>query len=224
MCSHATLLSWGALRPGRVKIYRELKNLYSQIEIVMASPRVSLPLGAQAQLRAAPKKTQPTANAIGRPPPPGTHVTVKSYDVLSGILRNITGYELIDPIKNLTPDHMYTEYDDGRESYIYRGGPGSGMRLDAHVAPAKQSVDYGRGERILHKRFIPGKSANEAVDPARRVAAQIKSERRPYLVVLSNSNTAAAEGNIAAFGRPGGDRQTWGAPSYRTSIPPMLGD
>lgn len=133
----------------------------------------------------------------------GTKVTVKSYPVKLG------------PVP-LVAEHMYTEYDDGRSQYIFRGGP-SRHGLHAQVDPAGQSPDYGRGTRVVHETFIPGRSADEAADSARGTAARIEQSRRPYGGVFFNSNSAVGDQMRDQFGyRVGAGLRTPGAGGYVT--------
>lgn len=83
-------------------------------------------LRAYASLAAAPRKAQP----------PGTRVTVRSFDIFSDMFERATGRELPESVKKIAPDHMFTEYDDGREQYIFRGGE-KNLRLEAQVDPAR---------------------------------------------------------------------------------------
>lgn len=134
----------------------------------------------------------------------GTQVTVKSYPVKLG------------PVPLLGAEHMYTEYDDGRSQYVFRGGP-SRHGLHAQVDPAGQSPDYGRGTRVVHETLIPGRSANEAAESARGTAARIEQSRAPYGVVSSNSNSAVGDQMRDQFGyRVGAGSRTPGAGSSIT--------
>jgi hypothetical protein len=146
--------------------------------------------------------------------PPGTHVTVRSYDVISNMLGK-HGYELQPWAKAIAPDHEFVEYDDGRERYIYRGGPRKG-RLTADVTPAERSRDNGRGERVLYSTFLPGVPAREAIKPAQTVGREIRASRQPYLVFDSNSNSAVGDVTERQFGRRIGDGHTPG------HLPPPL--
>lgn len=135
----------------------------------------------------------------------GTSVTVRSYDLFRDGKR--------DNLK-VAPDHMFVEYDDGREQYIFRGGP-SAHGLHAEVTRASDSRDYQRGTRVLERRFIPGATAREAIRPAQATAARIERTRPPYLGVHSNSNTAVGDATELQFGRRAGDGQTPGARPQR---------
>lgn len=141
---------------------------------------------------------------------PRTRVTVSSYDVPSKWLER-WGYELRPWAKRLSPDHMYVEYDDGREQYIFRGGP-SGPFLGAEVTPARRSKDHGRGERVLHRADLPGQTAREAIRPAQAAARQVNGAGQPYLVFGSNSNSVVGDLTAEQLRHRVGDRQT---PGYR---------
>jgi hypothetical protein len=159
------------------------------------------------------------------PATPGTRARVMSYDVLSKMVAEPFGYEFAPWLKALTPDHAYTEYDDGRERYIFRGGPRvgpRGLRLHARMDPAPASPDQNRGERVLYETFLPGLTAREAARPAQATAQAINRAERPYLVSRSNSNWANAENTQASLGRRIGDRQTWGwGPEPPAARPPL---
>lgn len=134
----------------------------------------------------------------------GTQVTVKSYPVKLG------------PAPLLGAEHMYTEYDDGQSQYIFRGGP-SRHGLHAQVDPAGESPDYGRGTRVVHETFIPGRSANEAAESARGTAARIEGSGRLYKGLISNSNSAVGDQMRDQFGyRVGAGLRTPGAGSAVT--------
>ena len=109
--------------------------------------------------------------------PPGTTMTVRSY--------NIPGVPGDD-------EHMYTEYDDGHEQYIYRAGPRNG-RLFARVDEAKASPDFGKGKRVLFQKQLPNTSARAAKAAAEGDRDIINAQRRPYLGIISNSNFANAD-------------------------------
>jgi hypothetical protein len=156
-------------------------------------------LRAYASLTAAPRKAQPR----------GTRVTVRSFDIFSNMLEEATGHELPEPIKKILPDHMYTEYDDGREQYIFRGGE-KDFRLEAQVDPARQSPDYGRGERLLHETYLPGVAARDAKRPSERSAAWINRSGTLYGYPIANSNMAVGDQTEVQFGKRVGDDQTWG--------------
>ena len=151
---------------------------------------------------------------------PGTRVTVRSYDVPSSWLTPF-GRELPPGARGFSPDHMFVEYDDGRERYIFRGGP-KGPMLHAQVTPAQQSQDDGRGERILFQTVLPNVDARQAIRPAQAAARRVNESGQPYLVFDSNSNTAVGDLTEAQFGRRVGDRQTPGhrpPPLYPASSP-----
>lgn len=148
--------------------------------------------------------------------PTGTQVTVRAYDVPGSWFAKATGKQLPGWLKAISPDHMYAEYDDGREQYIYRGGP-RGPLLSARVDPARKSPDYGRGERVLYRAELPGQTARQAVEPARRAARQINGAGQPYLVLGSNSNSVIGDLTADQLQHRVGDRQT---PGYRPDAPP----
>jgi len=177
-----------------------------------ARPLGALRQAAQRRLAANAKTLGPAANS------PRTRVTVSSFDVASKWLEPF-GYELQPWAKKLSPDHMFVEYDDGREQYIFRGGP-AGPFLSAKVTPARQSPDYGRGERVLYRGELPGQTAREAIRPAQAMARQVNGVGQPYLVLGSNSNSVVGDLTARQLGRRVGDRQT---PGYRpSSLPPNL--
>lgn len=150
---------------------------------------------------------------------PSTKVTVRSYDVPGSWFAKVTGRQLPGWAKAISPDHMYVEYDDGQEQYIYRGGP-RGPLLSARVDPARASPDHGRGERVLHRTELPGQTARQAIRPAQQAARQINGAGQPYLVFGSNSNSVIGDLTADQLGRRIGDRQT---PGYRPNmLPPYL--
>jgi hypothetical protein len=116
----------------------------------------------------------------------GTTVTVESYPVGPPW----------DPA-----EHMYAEFDDGRDSYIYRGGPDPDLRLGASVVPAHLSRDFGRGRRVLYQSFLPDVSATQAIQPAQADAAQINRSEHPYLGVTSNSNSVIGDFTARQYGQ-----------------------
>ncbi|MEO8113911.1 MAG: hypothetical protein ABI655_05995 [Phenylobacterium sp.] len=146
--------------------------------------------------------------ALARTPkrPPGTEVSVEAYPV----------HKVGD-----RADHMYVQYDDGREQLIARGGPskeGAGFaagildgetRVNGGVSPAKHSLDYGQGQRVLFRGFLPGVSAQDAAESARLHANGINRGGNPYGLAL-NSNSFAADVIEDKFGRRVGDSRTWG--------------
>ncbi|MDO8380511.1 hypothetical protein [Phenylobacterium sp.] len=153
--------------------------------------------------------------------PPGTKVTVRAYDIAS---RRLPWLKLLDPVLY---DHMYVEYDDGREPLIARGGPSSRgllpfvrdglsgrLRTTAEVMPAHQSEDFGRGERVLAQTFIPGRTAREVAQPAYVKAAQVRRGNNLYGRQV-NSNSYAADSVEPIFGRRIGDEDT---PGYETRL------
>lgn len=152
--------------------------------------------------------------------PPGTRVTVKGYDIAS---QGRPWLKFLDPVLS---DHMYVEYDDGREPLIARGGPSSQglafwrdgltgkLRTAAEVTAARQSKDFGRGERILAQTFIPGRTAREVAQPAYEKAAQAGRGNNLYGYRV-NSNSYAADAAEPTFGRRIGDEDT---PGYETRL------
>ncbi|TAJ70697.1 MAG: hypothetical protein EPO51_16540 [Phenylobacterium sp.] len=182
--------------------------MVTMIDGVLPPPPVSgrtegpvLSLKDYAALQRAPKRA------------PTTRVTVRSYDVPGSWLNKLTGKQLSDEAKAYSPDHMYAEYDDGREQYIYRGGP-RGAFLSARVDPARESPDYGRGERVLYRTELPGQTARQAIQPAREAADHLNRSGQPYLVFGSNSNSVIGDLTADQLGHRVGDRQT---PGYRPS-------
>lgn len=145
--------------------------------------------------------------ALERAPrrPPGTDVTVRADNVhLFGIP---------------TPaDHMFATFDDGRNQYIYRGGP-RGLLLHAQVDPAEQSPDFGADSRVLSKRHLYGQTAAEAVAPARADAARINSSGAPYGLTGSNSNAVIGNFTNHQYGKRAGDTRTWG---YDSGLGPPI--
>ena len=129
-----------------------------------------------------------------------TRVTVRSYDI---------------PWLPGPHEHMYAEYDDGQEQYIFRGGP-TRQGVRATVTPARQSRDFGRGQRVLYEAEVPG-SAREAVWPARRMARRMEDAGAPYGGAWSNSNSAVGDLTEAQLGVRVGDRLTpgWDTPIRR---------
>jgi hypothetical protein len=135
--------------------------------------------------------------------PPGTEITTRADNV------HVLGIPT-------WADHMYDTFDDGHAQYIYRGGP-NGLLLHAQVDPANLSPDYGAGGRVVSRTFVPGKTAAEAVAPARAAAAQINSSGAPYQAVRSNSNSVIGDFHARQYGTPVGDGRTWG---YDTGFAP----
>ncbi|MGA0604954.1 hypothetical protein ACO2Q0_03055 [Phenylobacterium sp. VNQ135] len=136
------------------------------------------------------------------PKRPGTRVTVRAYD---------TPWPGRD-------EHMYTEYDDGREQYIYRGGP-SLHGVHAQLTPARESPDYGKGGRVLYRTDLPGVTARTAIGPAQAEGERIERSGAPYRVFYSNSNGVVADGTEAQFGIRVGDERT---PGWETPIEARL--
>lgn len=145
-------------------------------------------------------------NRAPKRPGPGTSVTVRSYDI---------------PWLPGRAEHMYVEYDDGRRQLIARGGPSNlgnalngNLQIVGGVTPARESRDYGKGERVLYRGFVPDKSAEETAAPARAYAAKVVKDRRAY-GLKANSNSFAADVAAALFGvRPGDDL----TPGYRQRL------
>ena len=151
-------------------------------------------LRAYASLTAAPRKA----------PIQGTMMRVRAYDI---------------PWLIGSDEHMYTEYDDGAESYIFRGGP-TVRGLAARVDPAPASPDFGRGGRILYQQLMPGIPARDAKIPAERFRDRINRENLPYLGWVSNSNYAASRQVEDQTGyRPGDDLTPGWAPSLLPVAP-----
>jgi hypothetical protein len=139
---------------------------------------------------------------------PGTQVTVRSYPAIVPF----------DPFH-----HMYTEYDDGAEQYIYRGGP-SRHGLHAQVTPASESPDFRHGTRVVDETFLPDVSARQAIRSPRRTAERIEGSGAPYLGLWSNSNSAVGEQMEDQFGRRVGDLRTpgmYGHPTRPQRLYPM---
>lgn len=113
-------------------------------------------------------------------------------------------------------EHMYVEYDDGRDQFIFRGGP-SLHGVHAEVTPAQASRDRGRGERVLYRTRLPGVTASDAVRPARVEADRVERSGAPYRVWTSNSNGLVGDLTEAQFGRRVGDART---PGWRDPIEP----
>jgi len=135
--------------------------------------------------------------------PPGTEITVRADNVR--------------PFGIPTPaDHMFQTYDDGRNQYIYRGGP-QGLLLHAQVDPAEQSPDYAADSRIVSRRYLYGRTAAQAVEPARADAARVNASGAPYQVVRSNSNSVIGDFNARQYGKRVGDTRTWG---YNSGLAP----
>ena len=162
-------------------------------------------------------KAAPKAVAGGAP---RTRVTVKAYDIAS------QRYPWLKPFDRYLPDHMYVEYEDGRETLIARGGPTAtgpdfksralrgDLRTNAVVLPAQDSVDNGRGTRVLSQTFIPGRTAREAAKPAYEQAARINRAQNLYGGQV-NSNSYVGDVMEDTTGQRVGDRQTWG---FRTRL------
>lgn len=152
---------------------------------------------------------------LARAPKRQTRVTVKSYDVPAGWVEKPPSQILPPWFRSRSPDHMFVEYDDGREQYIARGGP-KGAFKSARVDAARRSPDFRRGERVLYSEVLPGQSAREAIGPALELARRTNGSGQPYLVFGSNSNSYVGDLTQEQLGRRIGDRQTWG---YRSGEP-----
>jgi len=159
--------------------------------------RVYQPLTAQELLNLdrAPKR--------GRP---GTEVTVRAYDI---------------PWLPGKAEHMYVQYDDGREQLIARGGPSNlgaalygNLTVRAGVTPARDSRDYGNGGRVVYRGFLPDRSAEAAAAGARRHADEVIRDRRRY-TIDTNSNSYAADVVEPLFGVRPGDSLT---PGYQRRL------
>ena len=161
-------------------------------------------LNAPAGSLAAPAHLTPRERvALARAPTkrPGTRVTVRAYDI---------------PWLPGKAEHMFVEYDDGRERLIARGGPShlgdalsGNLRVVAGVTPARESRDDGQGGRVLHSGFLPDVAATDAAARARTHAAQLARDNRSYSA-RSNSNSFAADVAEDLFGVRPGDRLTPG--------------
>jgi len=145
--------------------------------------------------------------------PEGTNVTVYSYDVPRAAGK----------LGERTPDHMYVQYDDGREQVIARGGPSASglgyflgaqndtLRIKGEVTPARRNRDFGRGERVMFRGFLPGMTAQQASEGARKTAAELERAPRAYRATGTNSNSFVGDVIEPQFGVRPGDRQTWGS-------------
>lgn len=164
---------------------------------VGASPRNSggglagpvLPLKDLAALQRAPKRRA------------GTQVTARSYDI---------------PWLPGKAEHMYLEYDDGRDQLIGRGGPShlsgavdGSLRVVGGVTPARQSRDYGKGGRVVQSGFVPDMTAQQASASARALGDRLAADPRAYSY-RSNSNSFAADAFEGLFGVRPGDHLTPG--------------
>lgn len=138
--------------------------------------------------------------ALDRAPSKGqTRVTVRSYDI---------------PWLWGKSEHAYTEYDDGREQFILRGGP-SAHGVHAEVTPARESRDYRKGQRVLVDTTVPG-TARQAIRPAQQTVRRVEDSGAPYLGLVWNSNSVNADNAEDQLGVRVGDRLT---PGWRTRIP-----
>lgn len=159
----------------------------------------------------APSVRDRVAPLRSRPRGRGTQVTVRAYDIPS----------LPGP-----HEHMYVEYDDGREQLIARGGPsadggefvGKGiagrLQVVGGVSPASINRDYGKGRRVVFEGFVPEISAQEAAAPARQSGRMLQDHPRQY-GWGANSNSYAADAVEPLFAIRPGDRLT---PGYDTRL------
>jgi hypothetical protein len=134
-------------------------------------------------------------------------------------------------------DHMFTQFNDGQEQYIFRGGPnwaeGGPHWSDVHaqVDPATKSPDYDYDSRVLYRTFEPGMSARDAIRPAQDTATRINDAHAPYEIVGSNSNSVVGDFTQGQFGTRVGDGRTWGYTDHLVprsaaatgSAPPVAG-
>lgn len=131
------------------------------------------------------------------------------------------------PVFGKRADHMYVTYDDGRERLIARGGPSTrslpemagAIRADAltvagEVGPERDSLDRGRGGRVMFRGYLPNVTAARAAEPAARHAAGVNRGGNDYARDAS-SNSFAADVIEPLFGCRVGDGRTWG---YRTRL------
>jgi hypothetical protein len=149
----------------------------------------------------------------------GTDVTVYAYDIRNakGGLGSLTPERL----RWRSPDHMYVQYDDGREQLLARGGPAregadlvaaalaNDLAVTGGVTRAHSNRDYGKGERVMFRGFAPGMTAREAAMPAQRLAEELSRDPRSY-TARSNSHSFAADAVEPLFGVRPGDAETWG--------------
>jgi hypothetical protein len=150
--------------------------------------------------------------------PRGTDVTVRSK-------------RIVPALGPLSPEHMYLEYDDGRNDLIARGGPSAtgpamaaaflngDLSVTGQVAPAQVSKDYGQG-RVLYRHFMPGVSATDAARPAQWVADRAGRGGNAY-DASTNSNSFAADALQETTGDRVRNSQTWGADAHILDAPPL---
>ena len=181
----------------------------------LLSPREMLlrpiELGSVLKWQASPPA--PTA----RPPSGGTQVQVRAFDMLE----KWTGKKMPRVIERLSPDHAYVEYDDGKEQIIARGGPSAKkgaffgdavngrLRTVGEVGPAARSVDNRQGTKILETSFVPGRSARQAAEPAKRYADGVNRGQNLY-GATTNSNSFANGAYESSVGRRTAAPETWG--------------
>ncbi|MFN3513914.1 MAG: hypothetical protein ACK41C_12755 [Phenylobacterium sp.] len=151
------------------------------------------------------------------PPGGGARVQVRSYDVVE----NNLGVRLPPALERLLPDHAYVEYDDGRERFIARGGPSAQgkafvdnarngtLRVQGGVEPAAQSVDNNKGTKVLDTTFLPGRTANEAAQPARDYTRRVNQGQNLY-GATTNSNSFAFGAAESSTGRRSRHPEAWG--------------
>jgi hypothetical protein len=153
---------------------------------------ITLPPQALAALQNAPKR------------PPGTEVTIEGKPV------RVLGVRL-DALNPLGPpiEHMFETYDDGRQQFIHRGEPQGGY-LHGRVDPARQSPDYGQGERVLFRRFLPNVSAADAIKSAQADDAEVNRSKIPYGLIATNSNSLMSDHTLKRYGKRVGDDATPG--------------
>ena len=166
-----------------------------------------------AKLATAPRKAPARSPAqVGeRPGVPGTLVTMRAKPI---------------PAVRNQADHMWVEFDDGRQQLIARGGPdshnaemfASGMLNDlsvmGQVDRAENSPDYRQGRRVMAERFLPNITADAAATDARRHAAGVNGRANRY-GAERNSNGFAADVYERISGERVGDGRTWG---YRNRL------
>lgn len=162
----------------------------------------------KAHLKVAPRQDSPAA-----PSRPGTWVRVKAYD----IPHQKWGF----PRTPISPQHMFIEYDDGGRQIIARSGPSAegarflrdglagNLRVRSAVTPARESKDYGLGDRVVFQTFIPNRTAQEVSAPARDEARRTNRADNLYGGKV-NSNSFVGGVMRATVGRGVGDQHTPG--------------
>jgi len=123
-------------------------------------------------------------------------------------------------------EHMFLEYDDGRQQLIGRGGPSvegddfipsvleRRNPVYGGVTPAGVSRDFGAHDRLVARTFLPGMSADQAAEPARQHGRGLASGGNSY-DADSNSNSYAADIAEPIFGYRPGDART---PGYQNRL------